>query len=90
MGSLASTTSLQSPSAVTLDDIVRRKADVQRQLNEQKLVMGKLCRQAMAPLKPAARKTNALMRAFNTGMAVFDGMMMGLRFMRRMRQTFRR
>lgn len=77
-------------SALTLDDISRRKAEVKKQLDAQKQVIGVLCREAVAPLKPAAKKTNVLMRAFNTGMAVFDGVMIGVRFMRRMRRAFRR
>ncbi len=77
-------------SSLTLEDISRRKAEVRKQLDEQKQTIGLLCHEALAPLKPAAKKTNVLMRAFNTGMAVFDGVMIGVRFMRRMRQAFRR
>lgn len=45
-------------------------------------------RELFAPLAPAADKGNAIMRAFNTGMAVFDGLMLGVKLMRKVRRMF--
>ncbi len=47
-------------------------------------------REIFAPLAPATNKADALMRSFNTGMAVFDGVMLGgQKVMRKVRTYFR-
>ena len=46
-------------------------------------------REIFAPLAPATNKADALMRSFNTGMAVFDGIVMGIKIMRKVRAYFR-
>ena len=43
-----------------------------------------------APLEPATNKANAMMRAFNTGMAVFDGIVLGVKVMKKFRKIFGR
>ena len=40
--------------------------------------------------KPATNKANAMMRAFNTGMAVFDGIVLGVKVMKKFRKIFGR
>ena len=54
----------------------------------QKEIMTDTARELFAPLAPAADKGNAIMRAFNTGMAVFDGLMLGVKMMRKVRSMF--
>ena len=39
---------------------------------------------------PATNKANAMMRAFNTGMAVFDGIVLGVKVMKKFRKIFGR
>ncbi len=50
--------------------------------------MTDLTRDILAPIAPATNKANAIMRAFNTGMAVFDGVRLGLKVMRKFRNYF--
>lgn len=74
--------------SITLESIAQRKQEVRKKLHLQKLIMTDTARDLFAPLAPAADKGNAIMRAFNTGMAVFDGVMLGLRMMKRVRRMF--
>ena len=82
----------QTPPAkkITLEEITERKRMLLDEIRAQKTVMTHTAREIIAPLTPAASKTNALMRSFNTGMAVFDGVMLGVKFMRKVRSYFRR
>lgn len=73
--------------SITLESIAQRKQEVRKKLHLQKQIMTDTARDLFAPA-PAADKGNAIMRAFNTGMAVFDGVMLGLRMMKRVRRMF--
>ncbi len=74
----------------TLESIAQRKTAVLQQIRTQKGVMTDLTRDILAPIAPATNKANAIMRAFNTGMAVFDGVRLGLKVMRKFRNYFGR
>lgn len=74
---------------VTLDSIRQQKAEALQDLRAQKKVMADTARDLFAPLAPAADRGSAIMRAFNTGMAVFDGVMLGMKLMRKIRNSFR-
>lgn len=82
----------QTPPAkkITLEEITERKRMLLDEIRAQKTVMTHTARESFAPLTPAASKTNALMRSFDTGMAIFDGVMLGVKFMRKVRSYFRR
>lgn len=75
---------------VTLESIAQRKNELLQQIATQKDIMGRLGKQLVAPLAPATNKAHAMMRAFNTGMAVFDGIKLGIKLMRNFRKLFRR
>lgn len=75
---------------VTLESIAQRKSELLQQITAQKETMTRLGRQLVAPLAPATNKANAIMRAFNTGMAVFDGIKLGIKLMRNFRKLFKR
>lgn len=75
---------------VTLESIARQKAALLRQIRAQKELMADLTRDIFAPLAPATNKAGALMRTFNTGMAVFEGIMLGLKLMKKFRNFFQR
>ena len=77
-------------SAITLEDIALRKAELQKGIQEKKENIKELSRELFAPLEPATNKANAMMRAFNTGMAIYDGAMTGVKIVRRIRKLFRR
>ena len=72
---------------LTLEDLQRQKAEALEELRAQKQVMND---NLFAPIAPAANKGTAIMRAFNTGMAVFDGAMLGIKLMKKVRKIFRR
>ena len=74
---------------LTLEDLQRQKAEALEELRAQKQVMNDTARNLFAPITPAANKGTAIMRAFNTGMAVFDGVVMGIKIMRKIRAYFR-
>ncbi|WP_294585658.1 hypothetical protein [uncultured Bacteroides sp.] len=73
---------------ITLESIALQKAELLEQIHDQKDVMNELARDIFAPLAPATDKASSMMRAFNTGMAVFDGVMLGLKLMRKFRNLF--
>ena len=77
-------------SAITLEDIALRKAELQKDIQEKKENIKELSRELFAPLEPATNKAKAMMRAFNTGMAIYDGAMTGVKIVRRIRKLFRR
>ena len=64
---------------LTLEDLQQRRAEALEELRTQKQVMSDTARNLFAPIAPAADKGTAIMRAFNTGMAVFDGAMLGIK-----------
>lgn len=73
---------------VTLEDIACRKAALRQQIQRQQEVMAALAQEILAPLEPATSKAAALSRAFNTGMAVLDGIKLGIKVMRKFRRMF--
>lgn len=75
---------------LTLETIAQQKKELRQAILLQKEVMTELTRSLVAPLAPATSKAGAIMRAFNTGMAVFDGAMMGLKLMKRLRRFLRK
>lgn len=75
--------------AITLESIAQQKKELREKLRVQQQVIADITRDVFAPLEPAVTKGGAIMRAFNTGMAVFDGLMLGLKMMRKIRQSFR-
>lgn len=79
----------QTPSKITLEEITLRKEKLFKEIHTQKRAMTVTTREIFAPIAPATNKADALMRSFNTGMAVFDGVMMGIKIMRKVRTYFR-
>lgn len=75
---------------LTLEDLQQQKAEALEELRAQQQIMADTARNLFAPIAPAADKGTAIMRAFNTGMAVFDGVMLGVKLMRKVRKIFRR
>jgi hypothetical protein len=81
--------STQTPQKFTLEEIAQRKKKLLNEIRAQKKAMTMTTREIFAPLAPATNKADALMRSFNTGMAIFDGVMMGIKVMRKVRAYFR-
>ena len=74
----------------TLEELMQQKAALLQEIQAQKVVLARISQELVAPLTPAAEKGNSLLRAFNRGMAVFDGVMLGLKVMRKFRNIFGR
>lgn len=81
--------STQITPKLTLENIAQRKKKLQGEIQVQKKEMTATVREIFAPLAPANNKADAIMRSFNTGMAVFDGVMLGIKIMRKIRKYFR-
>ena len=73
---------------VTLESIAQKKAMLLQEIRLQKEIMTGLTQEIFAPLEPATNKSNSMIRAFNTGMAVFDGIVLGLKLMKKFRKIF--
>ena len=77
------------PQKITLEEIAERKKKLLNEIHVQKKAMTATTRELFAPLAPATNKADAIMRSFNTGMAIFDGVVMGIKIMRKIRAYFR-
>lgn len=82
--------SAQIPQKFTLEDITQRKKELLDEIRNQKQAMTATAREIFAPLAPATNKADSIMRSFNTGMAIFDGVVMGIKIMRKVRAYFRK
>lgn len=74
----------------TLESIIQRKNELHQQIAIQQENIIKISKQLTAPLTPATNKANAIMRMFNTGIAVLDGIKLGIKLMHKFRKLFRR
>lgn len=74
---------------ITLEDISRQKKDIHRQIKEQKQLIQLTASDLFAPVK-ASNKVELLMNSVNSGLAVVDGVMTGMKIMRRVRSFFKR
>ncbi len=79
-----------APLPQTLEQLMQRKAALLQEIKEQKTRMAQTAHDITAPFTPTARKSNSIMRAFNGGMIAFDGLLLGLRIMRKFRGLFGR
>lgn len=79
-----------TPHKYTLEEISERKKLLLGEIQIQKKLMTTITRDIFAPVAPAANKADSLMRSFNTGMAIFDGVMVGIKLMRKIRSYFRK
>jgi hypothetical protein len=66
----------------TLEQIAELKAAKFKQIEEQKEKIASTANALFAPVEPAVGKAESLMRLFNNGMAMFDGLMLGMKLMR--------
>ena len=82
--------SSQTVHKYTLEEIAERKKQLQHEIQVQKKTIITTTREIFAPVAPTANKADAIMRSFNTGMAVFDGVVMGIKIMRKVRAYFKK
>lgn len=74
----------------SLEELALLKAEKLKEVREQKNAMTRTAKSIFAPMAPAATKGDAIMRSFNTGMAIFDGIVLGVKVMKNIRRFFRR
>lgn len=82
--------SSQVPQKYTLEEIAQLKKNVMGEIEVQKKAMMSTVHEIFAPLAPPANKTDSIMRSFNTGIAVFDGLMIGIKIIRNVRSLFKK
>ena len=81
--------SAQTPQKFTLEEISLRKKKLLNEIHAQKKAMTAKAIALFVHFAPAHNKADAIMRSFNTGMAIFDGVMLGVKVMRKVRTYFR-
>ncbi len=67
----------------TLEDIAKRKAEVLQELRVRQQTMLTTARRIAEPLETVARQTNSLVQSFHTGMALFNGVRLGMKFIKK-------
>lgn len=72
----------------TLDLIREEKRKVRKQIRKSSDRIKKTYRDMIAPPKKPATKMETFMNAFDQGMAIYDGVMMGMRIVRTIRSMF--
>lgn len=72
---------------ITLEEIAKRKVELRKEIGEQKSRMTSTTRSIFAPLTPNP-SANPLMKSFNTGLAIFDGVMMGFKIIKSIKRFF--
>lgn len=74
----------------TLQQIRTRKAEVRSQMKESADAVKATLHGLLAPPKKASSKLGTLMSMVDQGLAVYDGIMMGMKVARNIRRTFGR
>ncbi|WP_321480725.1 hypothetical protein [uncultured Bacteroides sp.] len=80
---------LSESKIITLEDIASRKAEVLKEIQNQKRIMTEATRDIFAPYSGAMKSGNAFIKRLNTGMALFDGVILGIRMMKKIRKMFK-
>lgn len=74
---------------ITPESIARQKAEVLKKIQVHKASITESAHQLFAPIQPIANKSNGIMKTVNTGIAMFDGLMTGIKIVRSIRNIFR-
>ena len=72
---------------VTLEEIAQRKEELLLEIQQQKQQIVTLAQEIIAPLTPSPTG-NPFMKSIRTGMAVYDGVILGLKIMKKVRYLF--
>ena len=79
---------LNNSKVYTLDLIREEKKQVRKQILESTDRIRSTYQGMVAPPKPPTTKMESFMNAFDQGMAIYDGVMMGMRIVRTIRSIF--
>ena len=74
---------------ISLEDIAQQKAALLKRINAQKQKMSSLSQGFIEPWKPATKKSSAALGLFNKGLVVVDGVVLGLKLLKRLRKMLR-
>ncbi len=74
---------------ITLEEIYKRKEAVKLQIDEQKSIIMSSVKGVFSPT-PAEKAAHPLIRKFSTGIAIFEGLMTGIKIIRKVRAIFHR
>lgn len=76
----------------TLEDILQRKQEVLEDIRIQQQVITETAQVIFAPILPSPKlnQTTALIKRLNIGIAIFDGVMIGMKLFRSIRKFFKR
>lgn len=78
--------SAQRNQKFTLEDISQRKQEALEDIRIQHQVIAERTEEIFAPFLPSDEGQSSLIKKFNTGMAIFDGVMIGMRLLKSIRK----
>jgi hypothetical protein len=80
-------TSIETSATYTLELITQRRIEKKEEINQSKACICNLTKQLVAPQKSKS-KIEYLMQNINSGIAAYDGIMTGLKILKRIRKYF--
>ncbi|GEM_PF-2154557 len=75
---------------ITLDDITQRKEQVLAAIRLKHTTISGKAQQLVSPYVKSTNDNKSLLQTFNKGFLVFDGVVVGMRLINRIRKMFRR
>lgn len=75
---------------ISLHDIEQLKEEKLMELRRQKELINERTQLIFAPIEPATNKVESLIRTVNTGMAIFDGVMLGMKTIGKLKKAIGR
>lgn len=76
---------------ITLEEISQRKTEVLERIRVQHKVIAGVTEEMFSPLLPSSRQNkSSLITKFNTGMAIFEGVIVGIKFLYRIRKALQK
>ncbi|MDL2212842.1 hypothetical protein LJC72_05575 [Bacteroides sp. OttesenSCG-928-D19] len=76
---------------VQLSDIKQRKLEVRNEISLQKDVISYSAKRIISPFSSNGKSSgNGIVKKFNTGLAIFDGVMIGYKMIKGIKKAFRR
>lgn len=82
--------STPKPRKYTLEDISQRKEEVLQDIHIQHQLISETTQEIFGPLTSSGQGQSSIMKKFNTGMAIFDGFMIGMKIFKSIRKAFRK
>ncbi len=73
----------------TLDEIIQLRKSKLEEIKTQKQVLSDSAKDIFAPFKPFASRGYNIIHSINAGMAIFDGIILGFKVMKKIRSLFK-